>query len=216
MSASPPIRVLLVEDDLNDAMLVAQELKRAGLQVLSRRVSTKTDYVQALESETPDIILADHSLPDFDGFRALALAKEKCPEVPFLFVTGRLGEELIIETLRSGATDYVLKHRLSKLGVAVERALREADNRRRRREAEEEREQLIRELQEALAKVKTLSGLLPICSCCKKIRDDKGYWNRLETYIQEHSQARLTHGICPECADRLYPGLLNDHERAVL
>lgn len=72
--------------------------------------------------------------------------------------------------------------------------------------AEEKREELVRELQEALAKVKQLSGLLPICSACKKIRDDKGYWQQIEAYIHEHSDAEFSHGICPECFKALYPG----------
>lgn len=74
-----------------------------------------------------------------------------------------------------------------------------------RKRAEEERGRLIFELQESLAKVRTLSGLLPICANCKKIRDDKGYWNQIETYIKDRSQAEFTHGICPDCAARLYP-----------
>lgn len=76
-----------------------------------------------------------------------------------------------------------------------------------RKRAEEEREKLIQNLQDALAKVKTLSGLLPICASCKKIRDDKGYWNQIEQYISEHSDAEFSHGICPECVRRLYPEL---------
>lgn len=75
----------------------------------------------------------------------------------------------------------------------------------KRKDAEEERNRLIQKLQEALAKVKTLSGLLPICSSCKKIRDDKGYWNQIEAYIRDHSEAEFSHGICPECARKLYP-----------
>ncbi len=74
-----------------------------------------------------------------------------------------------------------------------------------RKRNERERERLIAELQDALANIKTLSGLLPICSSCKKIRDDKGYWNRLETYIETHTEADFTHGICPDCARKLYP-----------
>lgn len=74
-----------------------------------------------------------------------------------------------------------------------------------RKQAEAERERLIGELQEALAKVKTLSGLLPICASCKKIRDDKGYWNQIEGYIHDHSEAEFSHSICPDCARRLYP-----------
>lgn len=79
-----------------------------------------------------------------------------------------------------------------------------------RKQAEKEREQLILELQDALAQVKTLSGLLPICSSCKKIRDDEGYWNQIEAYIQEHSEAVFSHGLCPECAKKLYPDIFGD------
>jgi PAS domain S-box-containing protein len=82
----------------------------------------------------------------------------------------------------------------------------------KRREIQEEREQLIVELQQALTNVKTLSGLLPICASCKKIRDDKGYWNQIETYIREHSGVDFSHGICPECVKTLYPGLLSQHK----
>ena len=74
-----------------------------------------------------------------------------------------------------------------------------------RKQIEEERNQLIKSLQNSLAKIKTLSGMLPICASCKKIRDDKGYWNQIETYLREHSEAEFSHGICPECAQKLYP-----------
>jgi PAS domain S-box-containing protein len=74
-----------------------------------------------------------------------------------------------------------------------------------RKKAEEERENLIRKLQEALAEVKTLSGLLPICASCKMIRDDKGYWNQIETYIADHTEAKFSHSICSDCAEKLYP-----------
>src|SRR5262249_43331949 len=73
-----------------------------------------------------------------------------------------------------------------------------------RKEAEDERERIIAELQDALTKVKTLSGLLPICAGCKRIRDDKGYWNQIELFIQSHSDAEFTHGFCPDCMKRLY------------
>jgi hypothetical protein len=81
---------------------------------------------------------------------------------------------------------------------------------------EKEREKLIAKLQQALEEVKTLSGLLPVCASCKKIRDDNGYWNQLETYIREHSEADFTYSICPACAKKLYPGLLKKTDRRVL
>lgn len=76
-----------------------------------------------------------------------------------------------------------------------------------REKAEQEREQVIVKLQQALAQVKRLSGFLPICASCKKIRDDKGYWQQVEAYIRDHSEAEFSHGLCPECAKMLYPEL---------
>jgi PAS domain S-box-containing protein len=84
------------------------------------------------------------------------------------------------------------------------------ENVHKRKEAEEERERLIRELQDALATVKTLSGMLPICAACKKIRDDNGYWNQIEVFIQSHSDAEFTHSFCPECMRRLYPEVFEE------
>ena len=75
------------------------------------------------------------------------------------------------------------------------------------RQVDAEKSKVIADLQEALAKVKTLSGFLPICASCKKIRDDKGYWNQIEAYISEHSAAEFSHGICPECVEKLYPDI---------
>ncbi len=82
-----------------------------------------------------------------------------------------------------------------------------------RKQAEAEREKLISELRSALARVKMLSGLIPICASCKKIRDDKGYWNQIETYIRDHSEAHFSHGICPECARKEYPEIFAEKDR---
>ena len=79
------------------------------------------------------------------------------------------------------------------------------------RQANAEKSKVIAQLQEALAKVKTLSGFLPICASCKKIRDDQGYWNQIEAFLSEHSEAEFSHGICPECAGKMYPDIYNDN-----
>ena len=133
-----PIRILLVEDDSSDAILIDRELRKGGLEYQSLRVQSKDQFLQALTNQQPDIILSDHGLPAFDGLSALAIAKETVPDVPFIFVTGSLGEEMAIKTLKSGATDYVLKHALGNLVPAVKRALSQAADRARRKEAEEE------------------------------------------------------------------------------
>jgi len=138
---------------------------------------------------------------------ALAIRQECCPDVPFVFVSGQIGEERAIESLKSGATDYVIKDRLSRLVPAVNRALAEEKEKARRKKAEEERERLVHELTEALARVKILTGLLPICSSCKKIRDDKGDWSQIESYISRHTDAEFSHGMCPECEKKAYKEL---------
>ena len=109
------IRILNLEDNRIDAELIRHTLKQGGLLFSWRDVDTRSAFVHELERVPPDLILSDFSLPSFDGYTALALAREKCPDAPFIFVTGTLGEEVSIETLKKGATDYVLKHRLARL-----------------------------------------------------------------------------------------------------
>jgi len=130
------IRILMLEDTPSDAELSLRELRRNSIPHTARRVETEDDFLREMESWSPDLILADYSLPSFDGLSALAIAREKRPEIPFIFVTGTMGEEIAIETLKNGATDYVLKHRLVRLAPSVERALRESGEQRRCREAE--------------------------------------------------------------------------------
>jgi signal transduction histidine kinase len=131
------ISILLLEDDIADAELVKYALREGGLSPSLERVETKDEFLSELKHRVPDLILSDYALPSFDGLTALAIAQEKLPDVPFIFVTGTLGEEVAIRTLKSGATDYVLKTRLSRLVPAVHRALREADERAERKRAEE-------------------------------------------------------------------------------
>jgi len=119
-------RVLIVEDMEPDAVLAARELKRAGLVVESRRVEREEDFRRELAEFHPHVILSDFSMPHFDGMRALAIAREVDPDVPFIFVSGTLGEDYAIRALKNGATDYVLKNNLVRLPPAVERAMSEA------------------------------------------------------------------------------------------
>ena len=121
-----PVRVLLTEDVAADAELEVRELRRAGLRVTPLVVETEETFVQALHDFAPDVILSDFSMPGFDGMAALALVREFAPDVPFVFVSGTIGEEYAIRALKSGATDYVLKTNLVRLPAAVERALAEA------------------------------------------------------------------------------------------
>src|SRR3954468_3411914 len=130
------VRILILEDDSRDALLIKDELQRSGLEFRSKRVETRQDFLESIDEDPPDLILSDHGLPAFDGFSALHLAKQRAPDVPFIFVTGSLGEETAVKALKTGAADYVLKHKLAELGASVHRALREAAERLGRKQAE--------------------------------------------------------------------------------
>jgi signal transduction histidine kinase len=138
IAAKSSVRILYLEDDRNDVELVCAKLEDEGLACSVIPVETQGDFVKALNDNGFDVILADYKLPSFDGLTALGIAREKAPDVPFIFVSGSMGEELAIDSLKRGATDYVLKQRLSRLGPAMRRALEEAQEHREREKAEEE------------------------------------------------------------------------------
>lgn len=131
------LRFLLLEDSPLDAELVQATLAEGGIDCELVRVETRADYVAALEQRCFDLILADYSLPSFDGISALEVARTICPDIPFIFVSAVLGEEVAIDMLKSGATDYILKQRLNRLVPSVRRALHEAEERSKRQQAEE-------------------------------------------------------------------------------
>src|SRR5580692_4578088 len=131
------LNILHLEDDLGDAELVEETLRGAGIDCGISRVQDRAGFLAALQGRPWDLILADYRLPAFDGLTALQILVESAPETPSIFVTGAMGEDMAVETLRRGATDYVLKTHLSKLPSAVERALQEALERRRRKRAED-------------------------------------------------------------------------------
>jgi PAS domain S-box-containing protein len=322
-----PLRVLIVEDSEDDAFLLLRELRRGGYEPTIQRVDSEEGLTTALDQFVWDIVICDYKMPGFDGPSALELFRKRRLDIPFIIVSGLIGEDVAVGMMKAGAHDYLLKSNLARLVPAIDRELREASERREHRRAEEarshlaavvqssedgiisttpdgrilswnsgaekifgynkleasgqpvsfllstqqgcciidmmgrimrgeqvarfqaiavrkdgkmidvsmtispikdvagnitgvstiarditerkraesEREMLVTELQEALAHVKTLSGLLPICASCKKIRDDTGYWQQVEIYIQKHSRAAFTHGFCPDCIQRLYP-----------
>src|SRR5688572_14496933 len=127
---APSIRVLLLEDVPTEAELELRELKRAGLQLKHKIVDNEERFAEALREFAPDVILSDFSMPHFDGMAALFIARERAPDVPFIFVSGTIGEEYAIRALKNGATDYVLKTNLLRLPAAVERAVADARERR--------------------------------------------------------------------------------------
>ncbi|MBU4010503.1 MAG: PAS domain S-box protein [Proteobacteria bacterium] len=150
------LNILNLEDSPNDSELIKEILFDAGIECDIIRVENEKDYLWAIENHNIDIILADYTLPLFDGLSALKIALKKCPDVPFVFVTGTLGEEIAVESLKSGATDYVLKDGLLRLVPAVQKALREVEFKIKRKQSENalrESEEKYRELVESISSI---------------------------------------------------------------
>jgi DNA-binding NtrC family response regulator len=196
--------ILLVEDESGHAELICRAFADSAEKYSVTVARNMSEAHEEIENHLPGLALVDNGLPDGQGVDLVPLGKDR---FPIVILTSHGGEELAVQALKSGALDYVVKspEAFDSMPHTVERTLREWHLIQERKRTEVEREKLIHELQEALAKVKKLSGLIPICSSCKKIRDDKGYWNKLEKYLLEHSDATLSHGICPDCAKTLYP-----------
>jgi PAS domain S-box-containing protein len=174
MLVKSPLRILYLEDDPKDAEFVQALLEAEGVDCRVTVVETREDFLTALEQEGMDLILADYSLPSFDGISALKMAVVKRPEVPFIFVSGTMGEEVAIEALKIGATDYVLKTRLSRILPSVQRALREGKERAERTFAEE----ALRRSEAYLAEAQRLSHT---GSFGWSVQGGETYWSE-ETY----------------------------------
>jgi HD-GYP domain-containing protein (c-di-GMP phosphodiesterase class II) len=144
------LHILLLEDVPEDAELVTHELRRGGIAFQAKRVDTRKAFVEELQHFAPDMVLADYTLPTFDGRKALGIVREKSRDIPFIFVAGTIGEEMAIDLLKNGATDYVLKTRLSRLVPAVQRALHESEEVARRRKAEQDLVESIQKLRNAM------------------------------------------------------------------
>jgi DNA-binding NtrC family response regulator len=201
-----PVAVLLVEDDRDHIDLVRSAFHRAAEKYSLQVAVRLSECRQMLEVGHPDILISDFVLPDGRGIELLDSNGAKL-SFPVVLMTSRGSEQLAVEVMKAGAIDYVVKsaETLEDMPHIATRALREWRYIQEKKRVEEEREKLIIQLQEALAQIKTLNGMLPICASCKKIRDDQGYWEQVEVYITEHTDAEFSHSICPDCAQKLYP-----------
>jgi len=198
-----PLRLLIVEDEAAHAAAIRRAFETNGAETRIEVVRTLQEFRRCSADHPPDLALLDLNLPDGRAVEVTTNPPE-AGRFPVLVMTSYGNEQVAVEAIKAGALDYVVKsaEAFVMMPRTVERALREWKLLVERREAAAAQKQLIVQLEEALSRVKTLSGLLPICSSCKKIRDDHGYWSQVENYIQGHTDAHFTHSYCPECTEK--------------
>ncbi len=193
--------LLIIEDNTVNLRIMSTLLSSQGYHVVG--CTGGVAGIDAALDLAPDLILLDIVMPEIDGFETCRRLKfhDATREIPVIFVTALSATEDIVRAYEAGGVDYIVKP------VRRPEVIARVQTHLKLRDAVRERDKLIVELTDTLKRIKQLRGLIPICSHCKKIRDDKGYWNQLEAYIRDHSEAEFSHGICPECARILYPEL---------
>ena len=200
-----PISILIIDDSKDILLATSRLLRNAGYQV--SEAEDGRSGLAALAEQRPDLVLLDVQLPDISGYeicrRIKADSTTKSSYV--LMLSNQMNSsDHQAQGLEIGADGYVSRP------IANRELLARVQAMARIIRAEQERDRLIDELQRALAMIKTLRGMLPICAACKKIRNDSGYWEEVELYVKKHSDAEFTHGICPDCEQRLYGDLGHD------
>ena len=196
------LKVLLVEDNPGDSryiQLIATETTDVPIQFV--QVDRLASALTTLDETEIDVVFLDLGLPDSFGLGTLRSIRAHNSRVPIVVLTGLDDSKLAIMAVSEGAQDYLVKGQLD--NQLVVRSIRYAL----------ERQKLLMNLQDALAEVKRLKALLPICSHCKKIRDDDGYWQAVEKYIGENAGVQFSHTLCPECLQKLYPAELLERLR---
>lgn len=197
----------MVDDRPSNLLLLEHNLRTPGIEIF--KADSGQDAVEQAQNNDFALILLDVQMPVMDGFEtAEALRKnEKTSHVPIIFITAMSRQDkYVFKGYESGAVDYLFK--------PVEEAILKSkvkvftDIYRQKNIIEKQRAELaekVRELQKALDEIKILKGIIPICANCKKIRNDKGYWQQVESYIEEFADVDFSHGICPDCLRKLYP-----------
>ncbi len=200
MSEQKKLRLLLIEDDPADVEYLRELLNE------DRSYKFEIDWADRLKTGIEknlngcyDIILLDLGLPEENGIETFRKFRDACAsQTPVVVLTGLDDDAAALEVVSLGAQDYLSKGDLNT--KLIVRTIRYSI----------ERNRLLQKLQEALDNVRTLSGLLPICSYCKKIKDDKGYWEQVETYLSQRSDVLFTHGMCPDCLRKIYPDMADE------
>jgi DNA-binding response OmpR family regulator len=201
----PPV-ILVIDDNPTNLGLITRHLEERSFEVMIARDGE--DGIAKASHGLPDLILLDVMMPGIDGFETCSKLKSdpKTEDIPVLFMTAMDNIEDKLKGFEAGGVDYIVKP------INEHETIARIDIHLKLRKLQKDLEDKNRRLQQALDEVKKLQGILPICAKCKKIRDDKGDWHQIETYIRKHSEAQFSHGLCKECARELYPGLELDED----
>jgi phosphoserine phosphatase RsbU/P len=194
------VRILIAEDDPTSRAVLAGVLKKGGHEVVET-VHGGAAWDALQQPGAPRLVILDWNMPEMDGpevvRRVRALPTDRPPYIIMLTARGEKAD--VIAGLTAGASDYLAKpFDPGELRARVEVGQRMV-------EMQDALASKAEALRQALDQIKTLSGIVPICASCKKIRDDRGYWNQVEIYVRDHTEAKFSHGICPECKEKLYP-----------
>lgn len=197
MSAASATPTILIVDD--DSICHEAVTRHLANRYQLRHAESLGEARTALDCGAVDCVLLDFRLPDGEGLNLLPVLAER--HIPAIMCTSQGNEEIAVRAMQEGAEDYLVKNSLDRatLTHSVSNALVRASLRAELRLREREKDQLIVQLQQALIDIETLGGLLSICARCKKIQNEDGVWQSVESYVSQHSQARFSHGFCPEC-----------------
>ena len=209
------MKILIVDDDSITQKLLKGLLEKQGHDNIL--ISNSGEHaLELIKNNPPDLILLDIFMPGIEGYEVCRKLKADTAtaHIPIIMVTGGAvqADEAIKNSFKAGATDFITKPiKAIEFLARVKSGLIIKKNHdllveeiKQRKTAEKEQEKLIEKLEQASSEIKSLQGIIPICSNCKKIRDDKGYWNILEAYLQKHSDAKFSNSMCPECSDEVY------------
>ena len=201
------VRILIVEDQFLVANDIKDNLENLGYEISAIATSGEKAVKKAGEGKT-DLVLMDIVLRgEMDGIEAAEIIRSRF-DLPVIFLTAYRDPKIFERAKISEPFGYLIKpFEANELHSNVEIALYKHKIEIEKKKAGEERKKLIHKLKEDLADVKKLSGLLPICASCKKIRNEEGNWNQIEEYLRDRSEVKFSHGVCPECAKNLYPDI---------
>ena len=202
------MKILIAEDDLTSRSMLAAVLKRNGHEVIEACDGSEAWSILN-NPEAPRLAIIDWMMPEMDGLEVIRRAKERHegPSTYLVMLTARGEKADVLSGFEAGADDYLTKP------FEVSELLARVRVGRRMIEIQDRLSKQVQELREALAHIKTLQGIIPICCFCKKIRNDDGFWDRVEAYVSDHSEAEFSHSVCPDCMEKHYPEVCGQSRR---